>query len=139
MRFNQIATQLIHFPYDNIQQLYLECWKPSDPLSCKNLRQTHNLTPLTEAEVKQAFHDFIGHQLDTQKEALPRIRFGMDWWLFLEVRHKELHGQTLPMQEDGSGVASGSQNPAPASHVVAVHVIVPLTGLRATQSAFPPR
>lgn len=58
--------------------------------------------------------------------------FGTDWWSFLDRRHKDLNG-TLPMQEDG--VASGSQNPAAVSYVVAAHAIAPLTDKQAARDA----
>ncbi|DBA68450.1 TPA: hypothetical protein ACH3X2_013742 [Trebouxia sp. C0005] len=101
----------------------------------------HNLTPFTGAEVKNAFHDFTVHQLDVQEGALSHEAFGMAWNAFLEGRHKELHGQNssnLPMQEDGPGVALGSQSPVDASHVAeqhAAHTVAPLTGSPAAESA----
>ncbi|KAA6422958.1 MAG: hypothetical protein FRX49_06947 [Trebouxia sp. A1-2] len=141
MEFNKIATQMITPPFENIHEVYAGCWRVSEHLRRTDLMQTHNLTPFTGAEVKSAFHDFTEHQLDVQEGALSHDAFGRAWNAFLEKRHKELHGQNLPMQEDGpAGVASGSQNPAAASHVTeqhAAHNVAPLTGLPAAESALP--
>ncbi|DBA82572.1 TPA: hypothetical protein ACH3X2_000783 [Trebouxia sp. C0005] len=141
MEFNKIATQMITPPFENIHKVYAECWRASEHLKRTDLMQTHKLTPFTGAEVKDAFHDFTEHQTDVQEGALSHDAFGEAWNAFLEKRHKELHGQNLPMQEDGPAeVASGSQNPAAASHVAeqhAAHNVVPLTGSPAAESALP--
>ncbi|DBA66483.1 hypothetical protein WJX79_001565 [Trebouxia sp. C0005] len=85
----------------------------------------------------QALHDIMQQQMDTQREVKFLMNFGMDWWAFLETRHKEVNGQTLLMQEEGPrpGAASGLQTPAPASHVAAAPASVPLTDKQAARSA----
>ncbi|DBA74776.1 TPA: hypothetical protein ACH3X2_009299 [Trebouxia sp. C0005] len=94
MQLKPVATQLVHPPFEDLQALYSQCLLAEKQLSLKDLR----LTPLPDAEVKHTFLTFAEHMLDTDQEALPRERFGDVWNSFLEERHRELHGQALPMQ-----------------------------------------